>query len=244
MLHGHHNIYFISLILLTITAIVVSFTNSGYLNTDLQLQLDGLFDDLKQQVNEDNFQKRHLKVKRDSGCPGGEGNYGFNSFNFMTFMLLVYNIVTNINNNLNNNNNNANKNNINSINQDSQTVSSSVNAVNQLMVTVLPIPGKRSVDNLVRQYNKNIRSSCSNSPTVSESFSDIALHTLLTLTTEYTLYNKPSHSDTLYTVEDSSNCQSFSVCQAFKTLLQITNIKEAYSRHLHLEGYKRIFYVL
>ena len=91
------------------------------------------------------------KVKRDSGCPGGEGNYGFNSFNFMTFALLVFNIVTNINNNLNNNNNNANKNNINSISQDSQTVSSNTNAVNQLMVTVLPIPGKRSVENLIRQ---------------------------------------------------------------------------------------------
>ena len=90
------------------------------------------------------------KVKRDSGCPGGEGNYGFNSFNFMTFMLLVYNIVANVNNNLNNNNNNANKNNINAINQDSQTVSSNTNAVNQLMVTVLPIPGKRSIENLIR----------------------------------------------------------------------------------------------
>ena len=93
------------------------------------------------------------KVKRDSGCPGGEGNYGFNSFNFMTFALLVFNIVTNVNNNLNNNNNNANKNNINSISQDSQTVSSNTNAVNQLMVTVLPIPGKRSVENLIRQIH-------------------------------------------------------------------------------------------
>ena len=91
-----------------------------------------------------------IKVKRDSGCPGGEGNYGFNSFNFMTFALLVFNIVANVNNNLNNNNNNANKNNINSISQDSQTVSSNTNAVNQLMVTVLPIPGKRSVENLIR----------------------------------------------------------------------------------------------
>ena len=33
------------------------------------------------------------KVKRDSACPGGEGNYGFNSFNFMTFVLLVFNLV-------------------------------------------------------------------------------------------------------------------------------------------------------
>ena len=42
------------------------------------------------------------KVKRDSGCPGGEGNYGFNSFNFMTFVLMIFNLVANVNNNLNN----------------------------------------------------------------------------------------------------------------------------------------------
>ena len=105
--------------------------------------LEEIFTNLETQVD-------HHKVKRDSGCPGGEGNYGFNSFNFMTFVLLVYNLVANVNNNLNNNNNNANKNNINAINQDSQTVSSSTNAVNQLMVTVLPIPGKRSIENLIR----------------------------------------------------------------------------------------------
>ena len=77
------------------------------------------------------------------GCPGGEGNYGFNSFNFMTFTLLVFNLVANVNNNLNNNNNNANKNNINAISQDSNNVASNTNAVNQIGVTVLPIPGKR-----------------------------------------------------------------------------------------------------
>ena len=81
---------------------------------------------------------------RGAGCPGGEGNYGFNSFNFMTFTLLVFNLVANVNNNLNNNNNNANKNNINAINQDSNNVASNTNAVNQIGVTVLPIPGKRS----------------------------------------------------------------------------------------------------
>ena len=78
-----------------------------------------------------------------AGCPGGEGNYGFNSFNFMTFTLLVFNLVANVNNNLNNNNNNANKNNINAISQDSNNVASNTNAVNQIGVTVLPIPGKR-----------------------------------------------------------------------------------------------------
>ena len=60
----------------------------------------------------------------------------------MTFTLLVFNLVANVNNNLNNNNN-ANKNNINAISQDSNNVASNTNAVNQIGVTVLPIPGKR-----------------------------------------------------------------------------------------------------
>jgi len=84
------------------------------------------------------------KNKRDSGCPGGEGNYGFNSFNFMTFTLLVFSLVANVNNNLNNNNNNANKNNINAINQDSNNVATNINSINQMMVVVLPIPGQQT----------------------------------------------------------------------------------------------------
>lgn len=110
------------------------------------------FQSQKFSVNpEEHFSKNEVpsplphRLKRGSGCPGGEGNYGFNSFNFMTFTLLVFNLVANVNNNLNNNNNNANKNNVNAITQDSNNVASNTNAVNQIGVTVLPIPGKRWV---------------------------------------------------------------------------------------------------
>ena len=141
MISSHLQLYLLLLSFLSINICVKSefripSNNSVAFHRELKTILDKTVD--------------HSIVRRDAGCPGGEGNYGFNSFNFMTFMLLVYNLVTNVNNNLNNNNNNANKNNINAINQDSQTVSSSTNAVNQLMVTVLPIPGKRSVEDLVR----------------------------------------------------------------------------------------------
>ena len=138
---------FLSLILLVAAEFYIRPENLSTFRTSLDSLLENI-DPVKGSADSSDHSKP--KVKRDSGCPSGEGNYGFNSFNFMTFMLLVFNIVANVNNNLNNNNNNANKNNINAINQDSQTVSSSVNAVNQLMVTVLPIPGKRSVENLIR----------------------------------------------------------------------------------------------
>ena len=134
------------LVILLLSAVSTKFSIHENNLNKLNSGLEEIFNHLERKVD-------HHKVKRDSGCPGGEGNYGFNSFNFMTFVLLVYNLVANVNNNLNNNNNNANKNNINAINQDSQTVSSNTNAVNQLMVTVLPIPGKRSIENLIRYFN-------------------------------------------------------------------------------------------
>ena len=80
-----------------------------------------------------------------SACDNGKGNYGINSFNFMAFILLTFNVVANVNNNLNNNNNNKNDNNINAISQNSNNVATNTNAANQIGVTVLPIPGKRSL---------------------------------------------------------------------------------------------------
>lgn len=156
--------------------------------------------------------------KRDSGCPGGEGNYGFNSFNFMTFTLLVFNLVANVNNNLNNNNNNANKNNINAINQDSNNVASNTNAVNQLMVTVLPIPGKRSVDNLIRKYNKNVAPKC-RAPPITEPLADFAFSQLLEITKE-----------------PDPQCRGFSACKAVKNLMKYTEIAEAFSKDLFSVG--------
>ena len=52
--------------------------------------------------------------------------------------------MVNINNNINNNNNNNNDNNINAVDQNSQNTVTNTNAANQISVTVLPIPGKRS----------------------------------------------------------------------------------------------------
>ena len=85
------------------------------------------------------------KIKR-AACDDGKGNYGINSYNFLAFILLTFNIVANINNNLNNNNNNKNDQNVNAISQNSNNVATNTNAANGIGVTVLPIPGKRSLD--------------------------------------------------------------------------------------------------
>ena len=87
----------------------------------------------------------HIKTKR-SACDDGKGNYGINSFNFLAFILLTFNVVANVNNNLNNNNNNKNDQNINAISQNSNNVATNTNSGNVIGVTVLPIPGKRSLD--------------------------------------------------------------------------------------------------
>eukprot|EP00091_Calanus_sinicus_P003263 TRINITY_DN13423_c0_g1_i1.p1 TRINITY_DN13423_c0_g1~~TRINITY_DN13423_c0_g1_i1.p1 ORF type:complete len:179 (-),score=50.03 TRINITY_DN13423_c0_g1_i1:145-615(-) len=136
----------------------------------------------------------------------------------MTFTLLVFNIVANVNNNLNNNNNNANKNNINAINQDSNNVASNTNAVNQLMVTVLPIPGKRSVDNLIRKYNKYVVPKCK-APSITEPLADFAFSQLLEIAGE---------PDPL--------CRGFKACQAVKNLMKYTEISEAFSKDLFSIG--------
>ena len=85
---------------------------------------------------------------------------GFNSFNFITFMLLTFNLMVNINNNLNNNNNNNNDNNINALDQNSQNTVTNTNSANEIGVTILPIPGKRSLRHLKRHpclYEKSKR---------------------------------------------------------------------------------------
>ena len=69
----------------------------------LQAGLDKIFENIEDDVmrseqsrkSSEEVPEHHTrsKEKRDSACPGGEGNYGFNSFNFMTFVLLVFNLV-------------------------------------------------------------------------------------------------------------------------------------------------------
>ena len=90
---------------------------------------------------------KQSRIKRQS-CPGGVGNFGFNSFNFMTFVLLTLNAVANVNNNINNNNNNNNDINYNTINQDSNNVVSNSENTNMVMAVILPMPGRRSIDQL------------------------------------------------------------------------------------------------
>ena len=125
-----------------------------------------------------------------------------------------------MNNNLNNNNNNANKNNINAVNQDSNSVSSSTNAVNQLMVTILPIPGKRSVENLIRNYHASSSSSCQKTlPPVTEPLADFALALLLEVASE-----------------KSESCRGYKVCLATKKLIHFVDIAEAFSVSLHSAG--------
>ena len=107
----------------------------------LKLKLQELRKDLLPNSNS----QSHDKTKR-AACDDGKGNYGINSFNFMAFILLTFNIMANVNNNLNNNNNNKNDQNINAISQNSNNVASNTNVGNAIGVTVLPIPGKRSLD--------------------------------------------------------------------------------------------------
>ena len=68
--------------------------------TGLDVILENIHDDVNHSQQSRKFSVKapedfsRSRVARDSGCPGGEGNYGFNSFNFMTFVLLVFNLVT------------------------------------------------------------------------------------------------------------------------------------------------------
>jgi len=157
-------------------------------------------------------------LQRRDACPSGNGNYGFNSFNFMTFMLLVFSLVANVNNNLNNNNNNANKNNINAINQDSNNVASNTNAVNQIMVTVLPIPGKRDLETFILNHRILLEDKCRSG----EVENTLGLFYL----------------DLVQTIKQTSSaeCSMYEVCRGFKKLMRFSNIQEAFNRQLFLQG--------
>jgi len=61
-------------------------------------------------------------------------------------MVLTFNAIANTNNNINNNNNNDNDINLNSISQDSNNAVSNSDNMNTIMVMILPMPGKRSIE--------------------------------------------------------------------------------------------------
>ena len=101
-------------------------------------------------------------------------------------------------------------------------MSSNINAVNQLMVTILPIPGKRSVENLIRNYQRSLAGRCSQSqtyPVVTEPLADLAFSLLLEVTSE-----------------TNATCRGYRACVASKKLLRYTEIAEAFSVSLHSAG--------
>jgi len=113
----------------------------------------------------------------------------------MTLILLTFNIVANVNNNLNNNNNNNNENNLNGISQNANSVSSNTNAVNTIGVTVLPIPGKRSLR--FRRFTQQCPKTDSKSILIESVLDEIrSLHGLL--------------------LNQNKTCQEFQVCTKIK----------------------------
>ena len=141
-------------------------TNGCFNNTieNFHCQINFLADDLlSRQFHTSDHQLFNLDLKynfakgsslsraKRTSCPGGVGNFGFNSFNFMTFVLLTLNAVANTNNNINNNNNNNVDINYNTINQDSNNVVSNSENMNMVTATILPVPGRRSL-NLLNKY--------------------------------------------------------------------------------------------
>lgn len=167
----------------------------------------------------------NLRRSRRSSCPGGSGNLGFNSFNFMAFVVLVFNVVANVNNNLNNNNNNINDNNVNAISQSSNNVASTVNAANQIGVTVLPIPGKRSI-RLLRNYFKKNFGACSSSASGN---STLTLGDALAST----LY---SDMVGIHEEEEEGACSEHKICLAFKNMLRKFGFKDLINLELKKAG--------
>ena len=111
--------------------------------------------------------------------------------------------MANINNNINNNNNNNNDNNINAIDQNSQNTVTNTNSGNQISVTVLPIPGKRSFRRLRSTsfcYNQADRNVTSNL------IADV-------LFTQLMLVQNRIH-------KNSPECEAFEYCVAIQHLLK------------------------
>ena len=122
-------------------------------------------------------------------------------------MLLTFNLMANINNNINNNNNNNNDNNINAIDQNSQNTVTNTNSGNQISVTVLPIPGKRSLRTLRSISYCNI--------TAKRKLSDYSIANIL-------LSHLIDVKDRIQKV--SAECESFEYCIGTKRLLTLFDL--------------------
>ena len=134
-------------------------------------------------------------------------------------MLLTFNLMANINNNINNNNNNNNDNNINAIDQNSQNTATNTNSANQISVTVLPIPGKRSFRRL-RSIN-----SCSNGQSGNLTTSSIT-NTLFS----YLISVNSKIRET------SMECNSFEYCIGIKNVITYFDLKNVVSLDLLKSG--------
>ena len=127
--------------------------------------------------------------------------------------------MANINNNINNNNNNNNDNNINAIDQNSQNTVTNTNSGNQISVTVLPIPGKRSFRRLRSTsscYNKADRN------ITSSLIADILFSQLM-------LVQNRIH-------KTSPECEAFEYCVAIKHLLKYFDLENVVSLNLVQNG--------
>ena len=128
--------------------------------------------------------------------------------------------MVNINNNINNNNNNNNDNNINAIDQNSQNTVTNTNSGNQISVTVLPIPGKRSLRTL-----RSI-SSCNN--IADRKVSDNAIRNVL-LSHLINVKNKIQ--------KVSVECEPFEYCEGIKRLLSWFDLDNAVILNLVKHGF-------
>jgi hypothetical protein len=156
-------------------------------------------------------------------CDNGKGNYGINSFNFMAFVLLTFNVVANVNNNLNNNNNNKNDNNINAISQNSNNVATNTNVGNSIGVTVLPIPGKRSLDILTRDLRTLLSDKgCIKGQTLSDTVASELFSRLVELNE---ILDKKS-----------SSCIAFKLCKAIKSVVMDYVLDDAVAMGLASKG--------
>ena len=118
-------------------------------------------------------------------------------------MLLTFNLIANINNNLNNNNNNNNDNNINAIDQNSQNTVTNTNAANQISVTVLPIPGKRS-------FRKLRSAECLYQGTKNKVDESVAALLFTHIVSVYSKLDSANH-----------NCNSYEICTGVKDIFQL-----------------------
>jgi len=152
--------------------------------------------------------QNQIKFKR-SACDDGKGNFGINSFNFLAFILLTFNVVANVNNNLNNNNNNKNDQNINAISQNSNNVATNTNSGNVIGVTVLPIPGKRSLNFWKSLTLPNTPKSCP----ASDKVASLLFHRLVQLKE--------------FLNGRENRCQSHDICQTILQILDDLHLDDA-----------------